>query len=61
MTTSKDSAIKFIRNLPENLSVEEIAYKFYIHEKINRAQKQMEEGNYISHEEAKERMKKWLK
>ena len=61
MPSTKESAIDFIKNLPDNLSVEEIAYKLYINEKLNKAQKQMENGNFVTHEDAKEWMKKWLK
>jgi hypothetical protein len=61
MPSTKETAIDFIKNLPENLTVEEIAYKLYISEKLSRAQKQMENGNFVSHEDAKERMKKWLR
>jgi len=60
MPSTKETVIDFIKNLPENLSVEEIAYKLYINEKINRAQQQMKDGEYLTHEEAKERLKKWL-
>ena len=60
MTTAKENAIDFIKKLPDNLSVEEIAYKLYVNEKINKAQEQIREGKYISHEEVKEKMKKWL-
>ena len=61
MPSTKETAIDFIKNLPDNLSVEEIAYKLYINEKLNNAQKQMENGDFVSHEDAKERMKKWLR
>jgi len=60
MPSVKDSVIDFIKNLPNDLTVEEIAYKLYLDERINKAQKQMKEGNYLTHEEAKERLKKWL-
>ncbi len=61
MPSTKETAIDFIKNLPENLSVEEIAYKLYINIKLDKAQKQIETGNFVTHEEAKERMKKWLR
>ncbi len=60
MPSTKETAIDFIKNLPENLSIEEIAYKLYLNEKLTKAQKQMENGNFVTHEDAKERMKKWL-
>ncbi len=60
MPSAKETAINFIKNLPDNLNIEEIAYKLYLNEKINQAQQQIKDGNYITLEEAKERMKKWL-
>jgi hypothetical protein len=60
MPSVKNTVIDFIKNLPDDLTVEEIAYKLYLDERINKAQKQMKEGNYLTHEEAKERLKKWL-
>ena len=60
MPSVKNTVIDFIKNLPDDLTVEEIAYKIYLDERINKAQKQMKEGNYLTHEEAKERLKKWL-
>ena len=38
MPSVKDSVIDFIKKLPDNLTVEEIAYKLYIDERINKAQ-----------------------
>ncbi len=60
MPSVKNAVIDFIKSLPDDLTVEEIAYKLYLDERINKAQKQMKEGNYLTHEEAKERLKKWL-
>ena len=60
MPSVKDSVIDFIKKLPDNLTVEEITYKLCIEERINKAQQQMKDGNYLTHKEAKERLKKWL-
>ena len=60
MPSVKDSVIDFIKKLPDNLTVEEIAYKLYIDERINKAKEQIKDRNYLTHEEAKERLKKWL-
>ncbi len=40
--------------------MEDIAYKQYLDKRTNKAQKQMKEGKYLTHQEAKERLKKWL-
>lgn len=55
MPSVKNAVIDFIKNLPDDLTVEEIAYKLYLDERINKAQKQMKEENYLTHEEAKDR------
>jgi hypothetical protein len=60
MPTVKEMVINFIKSLPDDLTVEEIAYKIYIDERINKARKQIKEGKYLNHDEAKERLKKWL-
>ena len=58
--SSKDLAIEFIRTLPENLTIEEIAYRLYFEQKLRNAQQQIKDGNCYTHEQAKEIMKKWL-
>ena len=40
---------------------EEIIYELYVLEKIRRGMKDAEEGHVVSHEEAKERLGRWLK
>ena len=58
--SSKNKVINFIKSLPDDLSVEEITYRLYVNERIIRAQQQMKDGNFLTHKDAKERMKKWL-
>jgi hypothetical protein len=58
MPSANEAAINFIKNLPDNLSIEEITYKLYINENISKAKQQIKDGKYVTHEEAKERMKK---
>ncbi len=58
--SSKEKVINFIKSLPDGLTVEEITYHLYVNERIIKAQQQIKDGNYHTHEEAKERMKKWL-
>ncbi len=36
MPSVKDFVIDFIKNLPDNLTVEEIAYKLYLDERMNK-------------------------
>jgi len=56
----KDKVLNFIKSLPDDLTVEEITYRLYVNERIIKAQQQITVGNFLTHEDAKERMKKWL-
>ncbi len=56
--STKEKVIHFIKSLPDDLTVEEITYRLYVNERIIKAQQQMKNGNFLTHEEAKERMKK---
>jgi len=58
--STKEKVIDFIKSLPDNLTVEEITYRLYVNERIIKAQQQIKDGKFHTHEEAKERMKKWL-
>lgn len=57
----KDDVKQMIDKLPENCSIEDIQYTLYVRSKIQKGLKDIEEGNFISHDEVKSRMDKWLK
>lgn len=58
--STKEEVIEMIRNMPEESTVEDIMEKLYIRTKIERAMKQLNEGEGIPHEQVKEHFKKWL-
>ena len=57
----KDEVKQMIDKLPEDCSIEDIQYTLYVRSKIQKGLKDIEEGNFISHDEVKLRMDKWLK
>ena len=57
----KEKIINSLRDLPEKTTVEEAMERLYLLAKIEKGIKQADEDECISHEEAKEKMKKWLK
>ena len=61
MTTIKEAVISLVKNLPENSSLEDIMEHLYVKQKILKGQRQLETGQFYTHEEAKEIMKEWLK
>lgn len=61
MTIVKQEAIDLIQALPDTCSFSDIMAELYFKLKVSRGLRDVEEGNTISHEEVKERMKKWAK
>lgn len=61
MSTIKEAVISLVKKLPENSTLEDIMEHLYVKQKILKGQKQLETGQFYTHEEAKEIMKEWLK
>jgi len=52
----KQTALKAIEHLRDSASYEDIMYKLYVLQKIERGRQDIREGRTVSHEEAKERL-----
>ncbi|MBI4777437.1 hypothetical protein HY792_00715 [Candidatus Desantisbacteria bacterium] len=61
VTLEKEMIIKSFQGLPGKTTVEDAMERLYLLAKIEKGIKQADEGQCISHEEAKEKMKKWLR
>ncbi len=61
LALNREKIINTLRDLPEKTTVEEAMERLYLLAKIEKGINQADEGLCISHEEAKEKMKKWLK
>jgi len=61
MSTIKKSVISMVKDMPENVSLEDITELLYVKQKILKGQQQLESGQFYTHEEAKEIMTEWLK
>jgi stage III sporulation protein SpoIIIAA len=60
MKKLKDNVAKMIHDLPDSATLEDIQYHLYVLEKIRNGQKTIRDGNGITQEEAKKRLRKWL-
>jgi len=58
--TAKDEVREILESLPEDASLEEIQYRIYVRQKVDRGLKDLEEGRTVTQEEAERRMAKWL-
>jgi len=61
MGTTKDNAIKAIRELPDDAIYADIMEKLYFMERVEEGRKDIKEGATVTHEEARERIRRWLK
>ncbi len=61
ITLDKEKIIDSLRYLPKKTMIEDAMERLYLLAKIEKGIAQADEGQCISHEEAKEKMKKWLK
>ncbi len=57
----KHTLEQMLVDLPEEVNVDSLVEKLYVLEKIEQGERQLDDGKGISHEEAKQRLEKWLK
>jgi len=60
MVAVKQETQEMIQNLPDNCTYEDIQYHLYVVEKIKNGINRAENDETSSHNEAKQRMAKWL-
>ena len=58
--SDKERAIDMIRGMPDSKSFDEILAEMYFREKVERGLRDDEAGRVISHEEVKQRLRRWL-
>jgi hypothetical protein len=57
--TAKDAVREILEQLPEDASYEEIRYRIYVREKVERGLEDLRQGR-LTQEEVERRMAKWL-
>ncbi|MDN5344961.1 MAG: hypothetical protein PWQ18_1074 [Clostridia bacterium] len=60
MATFREEIIHMIREMPEDASVEDIMAELYFRKKVDRGLQQLKAGQVLTHDQARERLKKWL-
>jgi len=60
MQSAKQEVEAMLSHLPDDSTLEDIQYHLYVLEKIKRGQDDINKGRRYTHEEAKERLSKWL-
>ncbi|MFQ5753554.1 MAG: hypothetical protein ACE5HI_16310 [bacterium] len=57
----QEMAKSVIDKLPDEADMDDIIHALYIRNKLERGIEEIEDGKGISHEEAKKRMRSWVK
>ena len=61
MRAVKETAKQVIDALPADATMDDVMHALYVRAKCERADRQIEEGKGITHQEAKRRLRRWLR
>jgi predicted transcriptional regulator len=61
MSTVKDEVIRLIQSLPDDCTLEDIQYRLYLQEQVERGLADVESGRVVPHQEARQRIAEWRK
>jgi predicted transcriptional regulator len=59
MTMTKQEVLELMRDLPEEFDIEQLMYRLYVLQRIQEGERAIEQGRFVSHEEAKRRISEW--
>jgi len=60
MTIAKQQILELIKDLPEEVDIDEVMYRLYLRQKLEAAEKDVREGRLVSHEEVVKETSKWF-
>ncbi|MFZ3063844.1 MAG: hypothetical protein WA277_00980 [Nitrospirota bacterium] len=61
MTIAKQEVLELIKELPDEVDVDEVIYRLYLRQKLESAEKDVREGRLVSHDEVVKETSKWFK
>lgn len=59
MTMHKDDVLEIVRQLPDEVDIEELIYRLYLREKLAAAEADIAAGRTLSAEEVREHARQW--
>ena len=60
MSVVKDQVIQMVRHLPEDATLDDIMEELYFKMQVDQGLKELDTGQWVSHEEVKKRLARWL-
>lgn len=61
MTIAKQEVLELIKELPDEVDVDEVIYRLYLRQKLESAEKDVREGRLVLHDEVVKETSKWFK
>jgi predicted transcriptional regulator len=59
-TIVKEAVIEMIRQLPPDVTIVDIMAELYFRQKVEAGLKELDEGKGVPHEQAREKLQRWL-
>ena len=56
----KRAVLDLVKTLPDNCTMEDVQYRLYVRQKVQRSMEAAAAGRVHSHEQVKKRLSKWL-
>jgi hypothetical protein len=60
MPSAKETAIDVIGSLPDDCTLDDISYRLYLHRKMERSARDIEEGRVYTKEQAQGIVRQWF-
>lgn len=59
--STKSKVLDMVSNMPDDSTLDDIGYRLYVLESIEQGLAELDKGEYLSHDEAKKELDKWIK
>ncbi|MEM8960031.1 MAG: hypothetical protein AAGD38_01010 [Acidobacteriota bacterium] len=59
--TVKEQVLEVITKMPDDSTLDDIGYKLYVIESVRKGLDELDRGQFLTHEQAKEKLQKWVK
>ncbi|MCK4763096.1 MAG: hypothetical protein KAW12_12950 [Candidatus Aminicenantes bacterium] len=60
MMIAKSQLLEMVRELPEEIDIDDMMYRLYLRQKLEAAEKDIEEGRVISHQDVIKETDNWF-
>ena len=59
--TVKEKVLEVITKMPDDSTLDDIGYELYVIESVQKGLDELDQGDYLTHEQAREKLQKWVK